>query len=163
MYSLESPQWGDSNENEQHTLERTTYVNIKENKKKIPIMPPDLALWFKLISSNIPCLEHILMVPKVFEPLKFYCIFLCTRDQRLHVCSSHNQTCIALRCTTDKKSSQTSCSHITCSDPEESTVRNWTFDHNVLEILDHLKPSTFQLEHLKPLIFHLEQMEHLWF
>ena len=37
-------------------------------------MPPDLALWLTLISSNYPCLEHILMVSKVFEPLKFYCI-----------------------------------------------------------------------------------------
>ena len=28
----------------------------------------------KIISLNYPCLEHIFMVPKVFEPLKFYCI-----------------------------------------------------------------------------------------
>ena len=28
------------------------------------------------ISSNYPCLEHISMVPKVFEPLKFYCIHI---------------------------------------------------------------------------------------
>ena len=26
------------------------------------------------VSSNFPCLEHNFMVPKVFEPLKFYCI-----------------------------------------------------------------------------------------
>ena len=26
------------------------------------------------ISSSYPCLEYIFMVPKVFEPLKFYCI-----------------------------------------------------------------------------------------
>ena len=26
------------------------------------------------ICSNYPCLKHIFMVPKVFEPLKFYCI-----------------------------------------------------------------------------------------
>ena len=26
-------------------------------------------------SSNYPCLEHIFMVPKVFEPLKYYCIY----------------------------------------------------------------------------------------
>ena len=37
-------------------------------------MPPDLALWLTLISSNYPYLEHIFMVPKVFKPLKFYCI-----------------------------------------------------------------------------------------
>ena len=39
-------------------------------------MPPDLALWLTLISSNYPCLEHIFIVPKVFELLKFYCIWL---------------------------------------------------------------------------------------
>ena len=37
-------------------------------------MPPDLALWLTLISSKFPCLEHIFMVPTLFEPLKFYCI-----------------------------------------------------------------------------------------
>ena len=37
-------------------------------------MPPDLAQWVTLISKNHPCLEHIFMVPKVFEPVKFYCI-----------------------------------------------------------------------------------------
>ena len=36
-------------------------------------MLPDLALWSTLIGSNYPCLELILMVPKVFEPLKFDC------------------------------------------------------------------------------------------
>ena len=37
-------------------------------------MPPDLALLSTLTGSNYPCLEVILIVPKVFEPLKFYCI-----------------------------------------------------------------------------------------
>ena len=41
-------------------------------------MPPDLALSSTLISSNYPCLELIFMVPKVFEPLKFDCIFTFT-------------------------------------------------------------------------------------
>ena len=36
-------------------------------------MPPDLALSSTLIGSNYPCLEHIFMVRKVFEPLKFDC------------------------------------------------------------------------------------------
>ena len=36
-------------------------------------MPSDLALFSNLIGSNYPCLELIFMVPKVFEPLKFYC------------------------------------------------------------------------------------------
>ena len=40
---------------------------------EILIMPPDLALLSTLIGSNYPCLELIFMVPKVFEPLKFYC------------------------------------------------------------------------------------------
>ena len=44
---------------------------MKENRKVITIMPPDLALWLILISLNYPCVEHIFMVLKVFEPLKF--------------------------------------------------------------------------------------------
>ena len=39
-------------------------------------MPPDLALLSTLIGSNYPCLELIFMVPKVFEPLKFYSIVI---------------------------------------------------------------------------------------
>ena len=46
---------------------------IKETRKDIPIMPPDLALLSTLIGSNYLCLELIFMVPRVFEPLKFYC------------------------------------------------------------------------------------------
>ena len=34
--------------------------------------------WLTLISSNYPCLEHIFMIPKVFEPLKFHCISIFT-------------------------------------------------------------------------------------
>ena len=37
-------------------------------------MPPDLALSSTHISSNYPCLKLIFIVPKVLEPLKFYCI-----------------------------------------------------------------------------------------
>ena len=37
-------------------------------------MPPDLALLSTLIGSNYPCLELIVMVPKVFETFKFDCI-----------------------------------------------------------------------------------------
>ena len=54
--------------------EYTTYHHVNENRKYIPIMLPDLALRLALISSNYPCLKHIFMVPKVFEPLQFYCI-----------------------------------------------------------------------------------------
>ena len=39
-------------------------------------MRPDLVLRLTLISSNYPCLEHIFVVPKVFEPFRFYCTFL---------------------------------------------------------------------------------------
>ena len=45
-------------------------------------MLSDLALWLTLISSNYPCLEHIYMVPKVFEPSKFYCRYLETMSLR---------------------------------------------------------------------------------
>ena len=44
-------------------------------KSEILIMLPDLALLATLIGSNHPCLELILMVPKVFEPLKFDCTY----------------------------------------------------------------------------------------
>ena len=67
VYPLESPRWGDSNEHTQNTF------MLKKNREDIPIMHPDLALWLTLVSSNNPCLEHIVMVQKVFEPLKVYC------------------------------------------------------------------------------------------
>ena len=68
VFSLESPPWGNSNENKQYTF-------ILKKIEKIPNLPPDLVLWLTLTSSNYPCLEHVYLVPKVFEPLKFYCIF----------------------------------------------------------------------------------------
>ena len=55
-------------------------LSCYKNRKDIPIMPLDVALWLTLISSNYPCLEHIFMVPKVCEPLKFYCISLCIKN-----------------------------------------------------------------------------------
>ena len=70
MFSSESPQWGDSNENTQYTF------IFEGSRKDTPIIPPGLALLSTLIGSNNPCLELIFMVPKVFEPLKFYCICL---------------------------------------------------------------------------------------
>ena len=39
-------------------------------------MPPDLALLSNLTGSNYLFLKLILMVPKVFEPLKFDCILM---------------------------------------------------------------------------------------
>ena len=38
-------------------------LQVKENRKDIPIMPPDLALRLTLISSNYLSLEHIFTVP----------------------------------------------------------------------------------------------------
>ena len=49
------------------------YRKIKETL----IMPPDLALLSTLIGSNYPRLELFFMFPKVFELLKFDCIFKC--------------------------------------------------------------------------------------
>ena len=69
VYSLESPRRGNSNENTQYTF------MLKKIEKNIPIMPPDLALLSTLIGLNYPYLELIFMVQKVFEPLKFYCIY----------------------------------------------------------------------------------------
>ena len=63
---------GDSNENTQHTM----YLHDKENQVYILIMAHDLALLFILNSSNYPCLKNIFFVPKVFEPFKFYCMYM---------------------------------------------------------------------------------------
>ena len=67
VFSLESPHWGDSNENTQYTI-----FNIK---KKITKIIPNLQLWdfFKGLKNKF----QIAMVnmPSVFKPLKFYCRF----------------------------------------------------------------------------------------
>ena len=65
VYSLESPRWGDSNENTQYTIMLKNAISL--------FLFPVLALWLTLTSSNYPCLEHIFIVPKVFESLKFEC------------------------------------------------------------------------------------------
>ena len=59
-------QWGNSNENTQHTF-------IRETQRDIPIIPPFLAPWLTLVSSDYPWLDHLFMVPKVLEPLKLDC------------------------------------------------------------------------------------------
>ena len=51
-------------------------------------MPPYLALLSTLNGSNYPCLELIIMVPKVFEPLMFDCswhLTLADGDPRIKV------------------------------------------------------------------------------
>ena len=68
-----------------------TYLRVKEIRKDIPIMPPDLALWLTLIRSNYPCLENIFMVPKVFELLEFYCIFISGAQSVVLVCRKKTQ------------------------------------------------------------------------
>ena len=68
VYSSESPQWGDSNEN-------NNIPPCYRKTKEILIMPPNLVLLSTLTGSNYPCFEIIFMVPKVFEPLKFDSIF----------------------------------------------------------------------------------------
>ena len=42
VYSLESPRWGDSNENTQYIF--ITDEDFEENRKDIPVKPPALAL-----------------------------------------------------------------------------------------------------------------------
>ena len=49
------------------------YRKSKRSLLKV-IMPPGLALLSTLTGSN--CVELIFMVPKVFKPLKFDCMFL---------------------------------------------------------------------------------------
>ena len=52
----------------------STYLYLIEDRKDIPkLFPfaPYLALWWTLGSSNYPCLDQTVMVPKMFEPLKF--------------------------------------------------------------------------------------------
>ena len=51
-------------------------------------MPPDLELWLTLISLNYPCLEHIFIVPKVFESFKFYCICHFVLSVTIKVCNN---------------------------------------------------------------------------
>ena len=48
----------------------------RKSKKKISLLCllAWRARWLTLNSSNYPCPEHIFIVPKVFEPLKFDCI-----------------------------------------------------------------------------------------
>ena len=72
MYSLESPHRGDSNKYTQHTIILLKIENISINY--CPLLP-DLVPWLNLIGSNYPSLEKISMVPKMFELLKFDCMF----------------------------------------------------------------------------------------
>ena len=46
----------------------------------------DLAPWLTLSGSNYPCLEKNSMVPKMFEPLKFDCIFVQNLQNETTLC-----------------------------------------------------------------------------
>ena len=65
VYTLESPRWGDFNENTQYTI-------MLKKIEKIFLLS-FCSDWLTLTSSNYPCFEHIFIVPKVFEPLTFDC------------------------------------------------------------------------------------------
>ena len=72
VYSLESPHWGNSNEYTQHTIILLKIENISINYSHLL---PDLAPWLNLTGLNYLSLEQISVVPKMFEPLKFDCIW----------------------------------------------------------------------------------------
>ena len=66
MFSLESPHWGNSNENTQYT----NYNFKKENRPKLSSI---LQMFFSRRLKNE--FETAMVIePSVFEPLKFYCI-----------------------------------------------------------------------------------------
>ena len=71
---------------------RTHNIPSCYRKSEILNMPSDLALLSTLISSNYPCLELIVMVPKVFEPLKFDCILILFESHKRKLALRHIQT-----------------------------------------------------------------------
>ena len=72
MYSLESPHRGDSNEYTQHTI---IVYKIEKISLNYRYLLPELVPWLTVSGSNYPCLERISMVPKMFEPLRFDCMY----------------------------------------------------------------------------------------
>ena len=72
MFSLELPHWGDSNEYSQYI--------IFSIKKKITINYPKSAAMGILSKGPKDEFEtSVVNEPSVFEPLKFYCIFICLK------------------------------------------------------------------------------------
>ena len=68
VYSSESP----------HQV-HSTYNYCVENQKDVlnyRYLLPDLVPWLTLSGSNYPYLEQISMAPKMFEPLKFDCMYV---------------------------------------------------------------------------------------
>ena len=87
---LEYPRRGDSNEYTQYT----NVYKIEKISLNYRHLLPDLAACLTLSGSNYPYLEHIFMVPKMFEPLKLVCICtaleLSTPQLLLDLISAHN-------------------------------------------------------------------------
>ena len=71
MYSLESPHRGDSNEYTQHTI-----FNIKKKKKKKNLIILSMSLWDFSTRLKNKFETAVVNKPSVFEPLKFYCIWV---------------------------------------------------------------------------------------
>ena len=67
MFSLESPQRGDSNENTQYTI-------FNMNKKNTLNYPKSAAMGFFSKGLKNEFETAVVNEPSVFEPLKFYCI-----------------------------------------------------------------------------------------
>ena len=57
----------------------------RNNSLNYRYLLPELVPWLTLSGSNYPCLERISMVPKMFEPLKFDCIYKQAWEQFLMV------------------------------------------------------------------------------
>ena len=52
------------------------FIEGRKDTHELFHLSSDLALWLNLSGSNYPCLEHISMVPNLFEPLEcpyIYC------------------------------------------------------------------------------------------
>ena len=80
VYSLQSPHRGDSNEYTPHTIILLKIENMSINYRHLL---PDLVPRLYLSGSNYPTLEQMPMVPEMFEPLKFDCIFIFYQENRL--------------------------------------------------------------------------------
>ena len=68
VYSLVSPNRGDSNEYTQHTI---IVYKIEKISLNYRYLLPELVPWLTLSGSNHPYLERISMVPRMFGPLRF--------------------------------------------------------------------------------------------
>ena len=73
------------------------YRTPKRYPTIISIVPPGVALIVAFRGSNYRCFEQIFVVPKGFEPSKFYCVmFLFFLDEGLMILSAFNVLIISL-------------------------------------------------------------------